>query len=1100
MKKPTIGLCMIVKDEAENIRKVLESAVDWVDTVYLTDTGSKDNTIKIAEEVCKRFKKPLHVSHFKWIDDFAAARNYNFSQAKTDWILWLDGDDTLMGGDTLGLAIANAVQLGVNAISMEYKYDVDKNEIDKATHPKVRLVRNGLYEWTPKAPIHENLFIKPGLESQDKQSYWKRSAVRHWAEHADFIASGKRNLRILRKLEKKERSAGILDHRTVFLLGREYHSVWKLTGEKKDRNNAEDYLARYISLEKVGGERMTACSLLFDIKTTNGSYDEALQIAFEAIKSHPSHPLGYILVGKAYSFKGDYPQVVNWVNQAIKKDMDELDGTVNTPKGLMREAALLLAEAYMETEEFELSLNALYKYKAIAEDYEKAAMMERIEVVKSRQLGQKIMKAFTVLGNLVIQDDMLEEAQHLLNIVPSIIHNKKEVVAFKRRLGLNTEWPEGNIVIFCGGGFEPWDESSLATGIGGSETAVVEMSKRFGEAGYKVTVFNSVEDVKTFGNVTYRPWDQCNFEDKFDIFISWRNPILASKFNVHADHKYLWLHDVPSPADYTQEVIDSYDKIIVLSEFHRSLLPAVPDEKFYISSNGINVDMIREIEAEGIIRDPKRIIYASSPDRGLENLLDVLEEIKEERGEIPPTVWPYGWITFDALRKDKPSLEWKARMQKRMKDLGVQELGRLGKKDLLREFFKSGIWAYPTNFEEINCITAQDAQACGCWPVTTGYAALAEMQRVGSFAGSPFDKKAFKRHLLTAIDGDRGVFSEDDQEYGDEVESLRSQFSWDKTATEWMNDLFYGGEYEHVDPLVSIVCNTIRPGVFRILRETIEAQTYKNLELIVVDGRYEERKDEVAEYMKDFKYPFLHLPDPERDTTKYPYGLYHADNAALSAVRGDLVVFLQDFIIMPEDGVQKFVDLYKVHPDKIYTGVDTRNKSERGGTVIMADALPRTIDIFQGQDYEVKEEEFKSPRIRVGKAKRLSNNPFEWELNYAAAPTHIMKEMGGWDQDWDKAFGYDNTVFALRFLYEGGLLIVDETNQATALSHWQIFGDDDKEGVPHRSKKTNDNRYANYYRYLQQREGVSGKIKAQEVKYPKDILIKIQEWKEKIKQ
>lgn len=1088
MKKQTIGLCMIVKNEAENIRRVLESVVEHVDVVYLTDTGSTDDTIKIAKEVCKRFKTPLEVSHFDWVDDFAAARNYNFDQAKTDWVLWLDADDTLDGADSLQSAVDSARAQKITGLSFTYRYHVDKHDIDKAKHPKLRLVVRDIYEWSDKAPIHENLFIKPSFRNLDHQKHWRHAVVRHWKDHTGFIKSGERNLRILNALREKEQKAGKLDPRTTFLLGREYHSQWKLTDSKQDKESSAKFLNEYINTERSGGERMSACSLLFDIYTSSGNYNECLDIAFEAVKSHPSHPLGYILVGKAYSLKGNWNQTIEWVMKGTDKDVNELDGTVDTPKGLMRESALLLAEAYMESKDFEKSLAALYQYQKIAEDNEQAGMQERIEVVKSEQLADKILKAFVVMGNVALQDNNLEKSKHLIETIPNLLRTRREVVAFKRKVGLSKKWAKGNIVIFCGGSYEPWDEESLKKGIGGSETAVIEQARRWGLAGYKVTVYNSVEEIKRFGNVTYVPFNKANFADHYDIFISWRNPLLASKFSIHAEIPLLWLHDVPNPLDYTQEVIDSYKYIIVLSKFHRAFLPAIADEKFYISSNGINVEMIEQVEKENIERKPRKIIYASSPDRGLENLLDCLEEVKKQIPDLE-AVWAYGWDNFDALRGHDPAaVEWKKTMQKRMKELGVKELGRIGKEELLREYMSSSVWAYPTNFEEINCIVAQEAQASGCYPVTTGYAALDEVQRVGIKTGYPFNKEVFTKELINAIKAaeyERWVYK-----------PLRKEFSWQKTAESWMRDLFYGVEFEHTEPLVSVVCITIRPGIFRVLRETLEKQTYQNFELIVIDGRYDERKEEVEKYMKDFEHPFLHLGDPDRDTKKYPYGLYHADNAALAAVRGDLTVFLQDFIEMPEDGIEKFVELYKANPGMIYTGVDTRNQTDhvmwpRGKE---RPILPRSIDIYEGEKIVIKDAEWKSPRIKVGGALRVSEDPFEWELNYAAAPTSILKEMGGWDTDWDTGFGYDNTIFALRFIYEGGSIIVDETNQAIGISHWQLFGDDDKEGVPHRTKKTNDNKFQNYIRYLQQRRDLSGRIKLKQPKFRKDLYVKLQEW------
>ena len=86
-RTPRISLCMIVKNE----EKRLERALSWGEGILwekiVVDTGSTDGTVALAEELGAK------VSHFDWIDDFAAARNFALRQAKGDWILTLDADE-----------------------------------------------------------------------------------------------------------------------------------------------------------------------------------------------------------------------------------------------------------------------------------------------------------------------------------------------------------------------------------------------------------------------------------------------------------------------------------------------------------------------------------------------------------------------------------------------------------------------------------------------------------------------------------------------------------------------------------------------------------------------------------------------------------------------------------------------------------------------------------------------------------------------------------------------------------------------------------------------------------------------------------------------
>ncbi|MBA4416614.1 MAG: hypothetical protein C0392_01695 [Syntrophus sp. (in: bacteria)] len=86
-KYPSLSVCMIVKNEEENLPRALASVRGVADELIVVDTGSKDRTVEIAREFGAK------VFHFDWCDDFSAARNESIRHATKDYILWLDGDD-----------------------------------------------------------------------------------------------------------------------------------------------------------------------------------------------------------------------------------------------------------------------------------------------------------------------------------------------------------------------------------------------------------------------------------------------------------------------------------------------------------------------------------------------------------------------------------------------------------------------------------------------------------------------------------------------------------------------------------------------------------------------------------------------------------------------------------------------------------------------------------------------------------------------------------------------------------------------------------------------------------------------------------------------
>jgi GT2 family glycosyltransferase/predicted Zn-dependent protease len=89
--RPQVSLCMIVKNEEDNLADCLQSVADLVGEIVVVDTGSTDTT----KEIAARFG--AKVFDFPWVDSFATARNECLRHAKGEWIFWMDADDRLDG-------------------------------------------------------------------------------------------------------------------------------------------------------------------------------------------------------------------------------------------------------------------------------------------------------------------------------------------------------------------------------------------------------------------------------------------------------------------------------------------------------------------------------------------------------------------------------------------------------------------------------------------------------------------------------------------------------------------------------------------------------------------------------------------------------------------------------------------------------------------------------------------------------------------------------------------------------------------------------------------------------------------------------------------
>jgi len=88
-KSPTLSVCMIVKNEADNIADILGCCESFADEIVVVDTGSTDG----SRDIAARFTPNIY--DFEWIDDFSAARNFAMSKATGSYQIWLDADDRI---------------------------------------------------------------------------------------------------------------------------------------------------------------------------------------------------------------------------------------------------------------------------------------------------------------------------------------------------------------------------------------------------------------------------------------------------------------------------------------------------------------------------------------------------------------------------------------------------------------------------------------------------------------------------------------------------------------------------------------------------------------------------------------------------------------------------------------------------------------------------------------------------------------------------------------------------------------------------------------------------------------------------------------------
>lgn len=293
----SISLCMIVRDEEETIARCLDTIKDIVDEIIIIDTGSIDKTKEIAKQYTS------NVYDFEWVDDFSIARNYSFSKATQDYILWLDADDVLLEDDRNKLKfLKEQMDASIDVYMMKYNLGTDNNGRPLCTYYRERLLkRSNNYQWCD--PIHEYIVATGKIANVDIAVTHKK--VNHRVS---------RNLDIFQKMIDDEKE---LSHRNYFYYARELNANRKY-------DEALIYYEKFLAIE--GGffsNYMDTCIDLSRIYTLKGARKSAIRTLISCFQFGIPRAEICCELGDQYKELKDYERAISWYEIATKLNKPE---------------------------------------------------------------------------------------------------------------------------------------------------------------------------------------------------------------------------------------------------------------------------------------------------------------------------------------------------------------------------------------------------------------------------------------------------------------------------------------------------------------------------------------------------------------------------------------------------------------------------------------------------------------------------------------------------------------------------------------------------------------------------------------------------------
>lgn len=291
----TISLCMIVKNESINLKNCLDSIKNVVDEIIIVDTGSTDNTVEIAKEYSDK------VFFFEWIDNFAAARNFSFSKASMDYILWLDADDVLLPENSEKLYhLKHSLSPSIDAVSMQYHCDFDDYGNVALNVRRTRLVKKSKnYQWD--GVVHENLLIKSSA------FYDSDIVVTH--RKIKGTTNPYRNLKIYEKLLLSGKE---------FTLRDTLHYAMELH-QHKSYQKATEYYLKFLEMNGITADDCVyVCSKLADCYYQLGDRKKERECIFRSFDYDSPRPEFCCRLGYTFLEKNQFSQAAFWYNLAIQ--------------------------------------------------------------------------------------------------------------------------------------------------------------------------------------------------------------------------------------------------------------------------------------------------------------------------------------------------------------------------------------------------------------------------------------------------------------------------------------------------------------------------------------------------------------------------------------------------------------------------------------------------------------------------------------------------------------------------------------------------------------------------------------------------------------
>lgn len=674
-----INLCIMVKNGGPQFEQMLIDNLSIIDRWTILDTGSTDNTIDTINKILVG-KKSGNLYKERFIN-FCDSRNMLLELAGTVCKFNIMLDDTYVVEGNLR-SFLNEVR--GDQYSNSFTLIVKSNDTQYGSNRIIKSESGLKYMYR----IHEVITDKNNINIIIPEN--KACICDKRFDYMEKRTMERKNLDL--KLLYEELEEDPMNPRTYYYLAQTYN----LLEEYEKAYNFFLKRAEFINCGFIQ-ERFDAifeAARLANFKL-NKNWSICLELYEKALKIDETRPETFYFIGIHYYLENNYKEAYAYLKQGFEVGFPTQCQYSLKPSLSFHFLPKFLTRICYEIEDYTLGERASY---------------------------------FFLTNNTKDSEDYYEILSWY-NIYKKInMYNGPKIPTIRKI----TEKP-----LFCfvaDGGFEPWTGSTiLTTGVGGSETYIIEMARWIQQMGkFNVIVFCNTPngESETFEEVEYKNlkyyYEFINTNYVHTCIVSRFSEYLPVTFKGWCENVYLVVHDLT-----TSGIVIPIDKklknIFCLTEWHvdyfTQIFPLLKNitVPFYYGLN----NNFKKTNTDAKI--PYKFIYSSFPNRGLLILLQMWPKIYNHQPLASLHIycdingkWVNNYASEQMIEIRKLLDEYK----RYDNNLNIHYYGWVSKNELAEAWKTSDIWFYPCTFMETFCLTALEAASSKTFIITNDLAGL----------------------------------------------------------------------------------------------------------------------------------------------------------------------------------------------------------------------------------------------------------------------------------------------------------------------------------------------------------------------------------------